>query len=116
MNKVTFTPDETYLPVTMQQFEDLTNEILTAVNKHTQPSNLDADYMAQILMSAIHSFPHTNGFVKKTDLFENCMNRISCHITYHAVEQIQNRLKAQTLAVVPDAITDGEQLIEKEVN
>lgn len=81
------------MPVTMQQFEDLTNEILIEVNKITAPNALDADYMAQILMSAIHAYDHKDGIVLKTHLLESCINRISCHVTYHAVEEIKNRLQ-----------------------
>jgi hypothetical protein len=95
MIKQEFEDDETYLPVTMQQFENLTNEILTAVNAVCDPHFLNADYMAQILMSAIHSYDHKLGILKKSELFENCINRISCHITFHAVEQIQNKMKLE---------------------
>jgi hypothetical protein len=106
MEKTTFSKNETYLPVTMLQFEDLVNEVLDAVNKVTAPNALNADYMAQILMSAIHALDHKHGIVKKSDLFESCINRISCHVTYHAVEEIQKKLKAEagqtSLAAVPD--------------
>ncbi len=101
-----FEENETYLPVTMQQFESLTNEVLTKVNEVCNPHFLNADYMAQILMSAIHALDHKHGLVKKSDLFESCINRISCHITYHAVQEIQAKLKREagsaTLEAVPD--------------
>lgn len=85
----------TYLPVTMKQFEDLTNEILGQVNALMAPHALDADYLAQVLMSAIHALDHKNGKVRKSDLFESCVNRISCHVTYHVVQEIQAKLKAK---------------------
>ncbi len=107
MEKQTFEVDDIYLPVTMQQFEDLTNEVLLKFNVITAPNGLNADYMAQVLMSAIHALDHKHGVVKKSELFESCVNRISCHVTFHAVEEIQKRLKAAagetTLAAVPDA-------------
>jgi len=101
MTKYEFTEDETYFPVTMQQFETLTNEILTEVNKVTDPHSLSGDYLAQILMSALHAIDHKQGVVKKSDLFLSCINRISNHITYHAVEEIQRRMK-QTDEPLPD--------------
>lgn len=94
MNKYEFKENETYMPVTMQQFQDLTNEVLVAINKVTAPHSLDAEYAAQILMSALHAYDHKFGVVKKSELFESCINRISCHVTYHAVQQIQEKLKA----------------------
>lgn len=106
MTPKTFEEDDIYLPCTMQQFEDLTNEILIVVNSITSPHNLDANYLAQILMSAIHALDHKHGFVKKSDLFNSCVNRISCHVTYHCVEEIQAKIKAQAgqtnLEAVPD--------------
>jgi hypothetical protein len=93
MDKAIFDQDETYLPLTMKQFEDLTNEVLTKLNGILAPNALDADYTAQILMSAIHALDHKHGIVTKTDLFNSCVNRISCHVTYHAVQEIQERLK-----------------------
>lgn len=95
MTMITFAEDDTYLPVTMKQFEELTNEILISVNQVTAPNALDGDYMAQILMSAIHAYDHKHGLVSKKELFESCINRISCHVTYHAVQEIQARMKAK---------------------
>lgn len=93
--KVFFKNNSTYLPVNMQQFEDLTNEILTAVNLVADPHFLDAEYLAQVLMSAIHAYKHETGIIKKSDLFESVINRISCHVTYHVVEEIQAKFKAK---------------------
>lgn len=97
----------TYLPVTMEQFERLTNDILSHVNTLMKPHALDADYLAQVLMSAIHAIDHKHGRVKKAELFEACVNRISCHVTYHAVEEIQKRIKAkgpaETVPLEPNA-------------
>jgi hypothetical protein len=90
----------------MAQFQDLTNEILEAINKVCTPHFLDADYTAQILMSAIHALDHKHGHVKKTDLFDSCINRISCHVTYHAVQEIQTRLKAKDAE--KNAATNGQ--------
>lgn len=85
----------TYLPITMKQFEELTNEILAQMNVLMVPHALEADYLAQVLMSAIHALDHKIGKVRKSDLFEACINRVSCHVTYHVVEEIQKKLKAK---------------------
>lgn len=95
MPKATFKDDLTHLPLTMEQFQGLTNEILEKVNKFCAPHFLDADYLAQILMSAIHAMDHKIGYAKKSELFASCINRISCHVTYHAVQEIQGRIKAK---------------------
>lgn len=95
MTKQIFKSNETYMPVTMSQFEDLTNEILEAINKVCDPHFLSADYAAQILMSALHAYDHKQGIVLKSELFNSCINRISCHVSYHAVEAIQAKLQAE---------------------
>lgn len=105
VKKKSFKNDLTALPVTMEQFQDLTNEVLTALNEISAPLALDADYVAQILMSAIHAMKHEFGYAKKSDLFESCVNRISCHVTYHVVEEIQNKLKAKAAADAPKTET-----------
>jgi len=92
MKKHKFLNDATYLPVTMSQFEALTNELLTPLNELARPNFLSGDYFAQILMSAIHAYDHKTGIVYKSELFEGCVNRISCHVTFHAVEEIRKRL------------------------
>lgn len=115
MDKITFEQDETYLPITMQQFEDLTNEILIKLNTlfpadpdPDAPKALDAEYAAQVLMSAIHALDHKHGIVKKSDLFESCVNRVSCHVTYHAIQEIQRKLKEKSGLKVVDN-TDNDQ-------
>ncbi len=90
-----FAHDRTHLPVTMEQFQDLTNEILIELNKLTAPHMLDADYLAQVLMSAIHATKMDAGFVSKYALFESCIHRVSCHLTFDAVQEIQARIKAK---------------------
>jgi hypothetical protein len=108
-----FETDETYFPCTMQQFEDLTNEILSAINVVVAPNFLTGDYLAQILMSALHGIDHKHGIVKKSELFLSCINRIGCHVTFHAVEEIQRRINEQhakdnpqPLKVIPDIPSD----------
>lgn len=101
MNKYRPVKDATYLPVTMDQFQELTNELLTPINELCRPNFLSGDYFAQILMSAIHAYDHKTGMVYKSELFESCVNRISCHVTFHAVEEIRKRLS-------PDKATDPE--------
>lgn len=112
-SKMFFKNNTTFLPVTMKQFEELTNEILTAINMLSNPHFLEADYMAQVLMSAIHAMDHKYGTVRKSDLFESCLNRISCHVTYHAVEEIQKKIKAKaletgdTVTTIPTPVTNA---------
>ena len=107
----TFTVPSTYLPVTMQQFESLTNEMLVELNKlvaeenQDGTKNFDANYVAQILMSAIHAYDHKHGWINKSDLFDSCVNRISCHVTYHVVQEIQAKLK-QEAGVSPVLVPD----------
>jgi hypothetical protein len=105
MNKQRFEQNDTYLPVNTEQFEALTNEILTAINEVSTPHFLKGDYLAQILMSAIHAMDHKIGYVKKSDLLDSCINRISCHLTYNVVQDIQAKLKAANgeVAVAPPA-------------
>jgi hypothetical protein len=95
MGKSQFKVAGTPLPITMDQFQALTNEILVEINKLCAPHFLDSDYVAQIVMSAIHAMDHKIGYIKKADLLAGCINRISCHVTYHAVQAIQERIKAK---------------------
>lgn len=109
--------DLTYLPCTMDQWECLVNDMTERVNKVTAPHCLDANYVAQVLMGAIHAYDHKTGLVSKTDLFESCVNRISCHVTFAAVEALQTKLKQEAnqkgedsdLTVVDD-VTDAEEI------
>lgn len=101
-------PEYTFLPITMGQFEALTNEILGWVNAVANPKgdedkNFDAEYFAQILTSAIHALDKKLGKIKKRDLFEACLNRISCHVTYHVTQEIQERIKKKAGAVAVPA-------------
>lgn len=93
--RVFFKNDEMYLPVTFDQFEDLTNELLAAMNMLTAPHYLSADYMAQVLTSAIHALKGDDGLIKKSALFKSCVKRISMHITFDANTEIQDRIKAE---------------------
>ncbi len=115
-----FEKDETYLPVTMQQFEDLTNEILLELNKLTAPNALGPDYAASIIMEAIRALDRTKALISKKALFDSSVNLISRHVTFFAIEQIKERQKAQqeavnaptpetapTLAAVPDLASES---------
>lgn len=117
MEKPQFKEDEIYFPCTMQQFQDLVNEMLEEVNKVCAPFYLNSDYMANIVMSALHAIDHKYGTFKKSLLFESCINRTSSHVTFHAVEEIRKRLQAEEakakaaagephLAVVPEPIAE----------
>lgn len=107
MKKITFKENDTNLPLTMDQFEALTNEMVAQVNKLCDPHFLKGDYVAQVLMSAIHALDHKIGFVKKNELFAAVLNRISCHVTYHAVNEIQAALKEKELAEKAAGIEAG---------
>lgn len=104
MKKHKFLNDATYLPVTMKQFEALTNELLVPLNEVAQlhetgdNQGFTGEYMAQIVMSAIHAYKHEVGIIYKSQLFESCVNRISCHVTFHAVEEIRKRLNPEKAA------------------
>jgi hypothetical protein len=102
-----FAEDMTYLPITMLQFESLTNEILTEINKLTDPSALGGDYAAQIVMEAIRALDRNKAYVSKTDLFEASVNLISRHVSFYAVEQIKARLEASKAAAPKDEADDG---------
>jgi hypothetical protein len=101
MKKHKFLNDATYLPVTMEQFQALVNELLVPLNEIAQlhctdqSKGYNGDYMAQIVMSAIHAYKHEIGIVYKSELFESCVNRISCHVTFHVVEEVKKRLQPQ---------------------
>jgi butyrate kinase len=98
MLKQTFDNDQTYLPVTMQQFQDLTNEILTKFNELTSPHGLDGNYMAQVVHGVIHGLDRTTAVVSKSDLLDRSVNMVSKHVTYHAIQEIEARMKAEKAA------------------
>lgn len=98
-----------YLPLTAQQFEDLVNELLVPLNELSAPSIFTPDYAGQIVMSSIHAMDHKDGRYDISDLFEACVNRISCHITFYINDEIQKKVKAAAAPVPEVAVTvDGE--------
>lgn len=111
LNKPTFKNNSCYMPVTMQQFEDLTNEILDAVNLIAAPNFLNGDYMSQIVMSALHALDHKDGEISKLAIFESCINRISCHVTFHAVEAIKERLEKTEGATTSPSVDDDSEVV-----
>lgn len=108
-----FKDDETYLPVTLEQFQNLTNELLSAMNTVVAPHSLTYDYMAQMVNSAIHSYDHKIGIVSKRALFENCLNRISCHVTFYEVERIQQKLNEEASNKIEEGNATGSHVIEE---
>ena len=98
MEKQTFDNDETYLPCTNQQFQDLTNEILMKFNALIAPQALDANYFAQVVHGVIHAIDRKVAIVSKAALLEGCVNMVSKHVTYHAVEALQAAMAAQAAA------------------
>ena len=98
--------NEAYLPVTFQQFEDLTNEMLKYVNEVTAPQALDGNFMANVIMGVIHGLDRKTVIINKQELFDRAINLISNQVTHQAVEAIMTRLKTQLgesqLQAVPD--------------
>lgn len=92
MEKPNFEKDSTYLPCTLQQFQDLTNEILIEFNKLIAPSALDGNYFADVLNGVIHSLDRKTARVSKQDLFDGCVNLVSKHVSYHAIEAMRQQL------------------------
>ncbi len=95
---------ETYLPITFQQFEDLTNEMLKHVNEVTAPQALDGNFMANVIMSVIHGLDRKATTINKQELFDRSLNLISNQVTHQACEAIMKKLRAeqQPLSAVPD--------------
>lgn len=106
MTKAKFKQNETYLPVTLEQWTDLVNEFLGEFNKIAAPKFLVAGAMEELLMQAIHHLDHDKGIVSKAALFEGCINRLSCHMTYESVRASQAAAKAA--AEPQGATTDPE--------
>lgn len=104
-----FKNNTTYFPITPKQFEELTNEILVAVNTLTAPEAVDSRYMAQVVTAALHGFPRTEGIVDKAKLFKSVINRMSNNLTFKLAEAIQEEIlkeaemkqETQGLSAVP---------------
>jgi hypothetical protein len=95
MIKQEFSDNETYLPVTMEQFESLANEMLTAFNVISAPHFLNADIMATVVHSSIHHLNHSIGIIKKSELFDACVNRISNNLTFRIAEGIRQKMELE---------------------
>ena len=93
-----FQDNDTYLPITLQQFQDLTNELLNQFNTLLAPQFLDGNYMAQVVHSVIHSLDRKTAIVKKSELLDGCINMVSKHVTYRAIQEIEAQLKAKKAA------------------
>lgn len=106
----------TYLPVTMKQFELLTNDIMAHINEKMVPNAVDGDYMAQILMSVIHSLDRKDAKVRKEELFDRCLVNISRHLTYHVVEEIKKEVKAAKDAVIVPMDRNPDEILPDEVS
>lgn len=98
MEKVTFPNDEIYLPVTPEQFESLTNELLIEFNKLLAPVAADANYFAARVMNVIHQLARTQGTVKKSVLFDGCVNLVSKQVTFQAIEALEKSLNSSDAA------------------
>lgn len=97
MEKQTFEAesDQTYLPCTLQKFQDLTNEVLTEFNKIIAPNALDANYFAQVLHGVIHAIDRKVGVVSKQELLNACVNMVSKHVTFHAIQALEQYMQAE---------------------
>jgi hypothetical protein len=108
--RIHFKNDEIYLPTTYAQLDSLVNEILTAMNCLTQPMYLTADYMLQVVTSALHGLKeYDHGVVKKSYLFRACVKKVAMHVSYDATKSVQDRIKNQATAKgeVVQTFTDG---------
>ena len=113
MEKITFPNDEIYLPVTPEQFETLTNELLVEFNKLLDPVAADANYFAARVMNVIHQLARTQGTVKKSALFEGCVNLVSKQVTFQAIEALEKSLKgesAQDASEIDDTPTNVSEV------
>jgi hypothetical protein len=93
----TLNVNEILLPCTLQQFEDLTNSMLTDFNEIIAPQALSANYMAEIVMSAIHQLDRKVGVIDRQELLNMCINMVSKHVTYHAIQAMKDQMESQSL-------------------
>jgi hypothetical protein len=93
----TLNVNEILLPCTLQQFEDLTNSMLTDFNEIIAPQALGANYMAEIVMSAIHQLDRKVGVIDRQELLNMCINMVSKHVTYHAIQAMKDQMESQSL-------------------
>ncbi len=84
----------TYLPVTESQFETLTNELLAHMNQRTAPNSMEPKFFAQVLIRAIHGADIKAAKLRKEELFDACLVRISRNLTFNIGEALAKDMKA----------------------
>jgi len=89
---------EFYLPVTPEQFEKLTNELLVTMNQLGHPQAYGPDFFAEVVMREVHSGERKCGTAFMPEFFSGCVRQISCRLTHHIVEQNRAKLAAQAEA------------------
>lgn len=89
-----FDIEMTWLPINLEQFEELTNEIQEKFNQLMAPHALDGDYMALVLHGAIHALDRTTSLISKRDLLDRCINSVSKNLTFRVAQDIEQRKKA----------------------
>jgi hypothetical protein len=108
MTKQKFSNNETYLPVTNEQWEDLTNEMLAAFNVVASPKFIQGDYMALMLEGVLHGLDRGKGIVSKQDIFERCIHFASMHVSNSIGTAIRLKMKEEAAAkgatVPPEAL------------
>lgn len=110
MKVIKFEEDQTYLPVTPIQFQEIANEMLTGMNILCDNQFVDADIMAVVVIQVIHGLDKKTGIISKFELFERCVNRLCNATTEPLYHEIQFRISAKEkeqreqkpLAAVPD--------------
>jgi hypothetical protein len=102
--------DETYLPITFQQFENLTNEMLGHINLMIAPLAVDGRIMAGVIMSIIHGLDKKTVIITKQEIFNRAVNLLSNQMSYQAVEAIKEQIARAagetTLKSVPDELAE----------
>ncbi len=102
--------DEVYLPITFQQFETLTNEMLVHLNEMTAPQAIDGNFMAKVIMCVVHGLDKKTTTIMKQELFDRSINLISNQVTHQACQVMMEELLKRT-GKVPELVPDEEDEI-----
>ncbi len=105
---------EVYLPITFQQFEALTNEMLIPINEMTAPQAVDGNFMAKVIMSVVHGLDKKSTIVTKQELFDRSINLISNQVTHQAVQLMMEELlkkSGKDLESIP-TLDEEDEIIE----
>jgi hypothetical protein len=70
--------------------------------------------MAQIVHGAVHQLDRKTAIVSKTELLDACINMVSKHTTFHAVQAIEAEMKAKKDLEQQSSPTDNVVSIEQD--